>query len=100
MALRTHNPVIAGLSCSGASNILGQDMNLVDAKQCFPSRGQQHVAPEVDLSECTLHLSPQCVYRRARSGFETQRRYHQKSKTGKPVAGKIRYVSMSDENTF
>ena len=28
---RTHNPMIACLSLTGASNILGQDMNLVNA---------------------------------------------------------------------
>ena len=34
------------------------------------------VASEVDLRECTLHLSPQC--------FVTQRRHHQKYKTKTP----------------
>ena len=42
------------------SNILGQDMNPVGAPQCCPSRGRQHVAPEVDLRKCTLHSPPQC----------------------------------------
>ena len=38
---RTHNPMIVGLSLTGASSILGQDMNLVNALQCCLSRGQQ-----------------------------------------------------------
>ena len=42
------------------SSILGQDMNLVSAQQCLPSRGQQCVAPKVDLRERTLRLPPQC----------------------------------------
>ena len=40
---------IAGSRLTGASNILAQDMNLVNTLQCCPSRGQQWVAPEVDL---------------------------------------------------
>ena len=36
---RTQNLIIVGLSLTGASNILGQDMNLVDALQCCLSRG-------------------------------------------------------------
>ena len=44
---RTHNPVIAGSSPTGASDILGQDMNPVN---------ELYAAPEVDLRECTLHL--------------------------------------------
>ena len=43
------------------------------------------VAPEMDLGECTLHLPPHKA-----QGFETQRRHHQKSKTGVPVASKKR----------
>ena len=57
---RTHNLMIAGSSLTGASNILEQAVNLVHALQCHPSRGLQHVAPEVDLREFTLHLPPQC----------------------------------------
>ena len=52
LAHRAHNYMIVNLSLTGASNILGQDMNLVNALQCCPSRGQQFVAPEVDLREC------------------------------------------------
>ena len=36
--------------CCHHSKILGQYMNLANAPQCCPSRGQQHVAPQVDLS--------------------------------------------------
>ena len=56
---RTHNPMNAGLSLTGARNILKQDMNPVNVPQCCPSRGRQCVAPVVDLGECTLHLSRQ-----------------------------------------
>ena len=41
--------MIAGLSVTGASNILWQDINPVDAMQCCLLRGQLCVAPEVDL---------------------------------------------------
>ena len=45
------------------------------------------VAPEVDLEEYTLHLlSQNKQFGRTHSGFETQRKRHQKSKTGVPVA--------------
>ena len=37
LARRTHNLMIARSSLTSASNILGQDMNLVDALQCHPS---------------------------------------------------------------
>ena len=47
------------------------------------------VAPEVDLGECTLHSPPQKSKEgRTHSSFETQRRRHQKSKIGLPVAPK------------
>ena len=31
-----------------------------DWQQAGPPRGLAHVAPVVDLGECTLHLPPQC----------------------------------------
>ena len=46
------------------------------------------VAPEVDLRERTLCL-PQNANKAAHSGFETQTRHQQKSKTGAPVAPKM-----------
>ena len=48
--------MIAGSSLTAASNILIQEINPVNAPQCCPSRGWQHVTPDVDLKECTLHL--------------------------------------------
>ena len=60
LARRTHDLLIVGSSPTGASNILGQDMNPVGALQCLPSRGRQRVAPEVDLRERTLRSPPQC----------------------------------------
>ena len=55
LARRTHDLLITCSSPTGASNILGQDMNLVGTLQCLPSRGRQCVPPEVDLRERTLH---------------------------------------------
>ena len=44
------------------------------------------VAPEVNLRECVTHMPLPSVNNAAHSGFETQRRCHQKSKTGVSVA--------------
>ena len=44
------------------------------------------VAPELNLRECVTHMPLPRVNKAAHSGFETQKRYHQKSKTGVPVA--------------
>ena len=60
LSRRTHNLMIAGPNLTGASNILGQDMNPVNALQCCMSRGWQCVAPEVETH----------------SDFETRRRRH------------------------
>ena len=46
------------------------------------------VAPEVNLRECVTHMPPHSLNKAAHSGFETQRRHHQKSKTGVSVATK------------
>ena len=46
------------------------------------------VAPEVNLRECISHTPPPSTNKAAHSGFETQRRRHQKSKTGVSVAPK------------
>ena len=52
--------MIACSSLTGASNIPGQDMNLVDALQCCLSgKRLAGVAPEVDLREYTLNFPPQ-----------------------------------------
>ena len=40
------------------------------------------VTPEVNLRECVTPMPPPSVNKVAHSGFETQRRRHQKSKTG------------------
>ena len=40
------------------------------------------VAPEVSLRRCVTCMSPASMNKVAHSGFETQRRHHQKSKTG------------------
>ena len=44
------------------------------------------VAPEVNLGECVTHMPSPSRNKVAHSGFETQRRCHQKSKTGVSVA--------------
>ena len=44
------------------------------------------VTPEVNLRECVTYTPLQSANKAAHSGFETQRRRHQKSKTGVSVA--------------
>ena len=44
------------------------------------------VAPEVNLREHVTYMPPPSVNKAAHSGFETQRRHHQKSKTGVSMA--------------
>ena len=44
------------------------------------------VTPEVNLDEHVTHTPPPSVNKAAYSGFEAQRRCHQKSKTGVSVA--------------
>ena len=44
------------------------------------------VAPEMNLRECVTHMPLPRVNKATHSGFETQRRHHQKSKTGVSVA--------------
>ena len=41
---------------------------------------------DVNLMEDTIHMPPTSVNKAAHSGFETQRRCHQKSKMGVSVA--------------
>ena len=50
------------------------------------------VAPEVNLGVCVTHMPPPNVNKTAHSGFEAQRRYHQKSKTGVSVAPRKGHV--------
>ena len=52
----------------------------------YTSRG---VTPEVNLRECISCMPLQSSNKAAHSGFETQRRHHQKSKTGVSVAPKM-----------
>ena len=47
------------------------------------------VIPEVNLRECISCTPPQSLNKAAHSGFETQRRHHQKSETGVSVAQKM-----------
>ena len=48
------------------------------------------VAPEVNLMEYISHTPPQSLNKAAHSGFKTQRRHHQKSKTGVSVAPQMK----------
>ena len=47
------------------------------------------VVPEVNLRECISHMPPQSSNKTAHSGFETQRKCHQKCETGVSVAPKM-----------
>ena len=82
-----------GSSLNGQCNILGQGMNLVNTLQCCPSRGWQHVAPEVDLLEDTMHYSMQCNAMRI-SQNQNLEESSQKSNTSGPKAG---YASVTDK---
>ena len=44
------------------------------------------VVPEVNLTERVTHMPPPSVNKAVHSGFETQMRCHQKSKTGVSLA--------------
>ena len=44
------------------------------------------VAPEINLRECVARTPPSSMNKAAHSGFETQRRRHQNSKTRVSVA--------------
>ena len=46
------------------------------------------VVPDVNLRECTSHIPPPRMNKAAHSGFESQRRCHQKSKLG--ISGPIK----------
>ena len=52
----------------------------------IPSKRSAGVAPEVSLKECVTCMPPPSANKATHSGFETQRRRHQKSKTGVSVA--------------
>ena len=56
----------------------------------YTSRG---VTPEVNLRESISHTPPPIANKAAHSGFETQRRHHQKSETGVSVDPKNGHVS-------
>ena len=51
------------------------------------------VAPEMNLWELISCMPPPCVNKAADSGFETQRRCHQKSKTGVSCGPRRGHVS-------
>ena len=51
------------------------------------------VAPKMNLRECTSHTPPPNANKAAHSGFEIQRRYHQKSKNAGICGPTKGYVS-------
>ena len=51
------------------------------------------VAPEVNIRECVTHMPLLSLNKASHSGFETQRRRHQKSKTVLSVARQKRFMS-------
>ena len=52
------------------------------------------VTPEVNLRECISNMFLSCVNKAACSGFENQRRCHQKSKTEESVAPKNAHLAV------
>ena len=68
------------------SSILSLLKHACGEQQPVPIKRLAGVALEVNLREHTSHMPPQSLNKVARSGFESQRRRHQKSKTGVPVA--------------
>ena len=47
------------------------------------------VTPDVNLRECISHMPQPSANKVSHSGFETQRRHHQKFKTGASVVPKM-----------
>ena len=52
----------------------------------LPTKRLVGVTPDMNLSECVKCMPSSSVNKAAHPGFETQRRCHQKSKTGVSVA--------------
>ena len=60
-----------------------------DQLLCWPYTPAEVSHREVNLRECTSHMSLPSANKAAHSGFETQRRRHQKSETVVSVAPKM-----------
>ena len=56
-------------------------MEEIGSAAMLATKSSVGVAPEVKLREHITHMPPLSVNRAAHSGFETQRRCHEKSKT-------------------
>ena len=52
------------------------------------------VTPEVNFRECVIHMPLLSTNKAAHSGFETQRRHHQKSKIGVLVTLKKDFIKV------
>ena len=69
-------------SPTNASQVHGRD----SSPAMLAAKRSAGVTPEVNIRECVIHMPPPSMNKAAHSGFETQRRGHQKSKTGVSVA--------------
>ena len=74
-------------------------MEEIDLAAMLATKRLAGVAPKVNVRECVAHMSPPSMNKAAHSGFETQRRHHQKSKTGVSVAPQKGLMS-SQKNFF
>ena len=61
-------------------------MEEIDLATMLATKRLTDVTPEVNLGECAMHMPPPRMNKADHSGFETQRRHHQKSKIGVSVA--------------
>ena len=75
--------IVQILSQSSPTNVYQEEHGLAAMLAAKRSAG---VAPEVNIRECVRHTPLPSMNRAAHSGFETQRRCHQKFKIGVLVA--------------
>ena len=74
--------IAPGFKSHNDSQVCGRD----GSAAMLAAKRSAGVEPEVNLRECVTHMPPLNANKAAHSGFETQRRHHQKSKTGVSVA--------------
>ena len=60
-------------------------MEEIGSVAMLAAKGSAGVTPEANTRECVTHMPPPSVNKAAHSVFETQRRCHQRSKTGVSV---------------
>ena len=84
-----HSSSVQVIACSNLTKFPPLHMHCEEVTSCALATNRLvHVAPEMDLRECTLHSPPQKRMNKAEPtlAFKNLRRHHQKSKTGVPVA--------------